>query len=49
VGKTIAILIVRAKSNRLADLLSLVPELLRRLKTARRGVIHHIGGGAPAS
>jgi predicted nuclease of predicted toxin-antitoxin system len=43
-GKSIAILILRAKSNRLADLLPLVPELLRTLKLARRGVIHRIGG-----
>ena len=30
-GRSIAILILRAKSNRLADVLPLVPELLRAL------------------
>jgi predicted nuclease of predicted toxin-antitoxin system len=48
-GRNIAILILRAKSNRLADLLPLVPDLLRAVKLARKGEIIRIGGGEPAS
>jgi predicted nuclease of predicted toxin-antitoxin system len=46
-GRSIAILILRAKSNRLADLLPLVPDLLSTAKRARKGEIHRIGSGAP--
>ena len=48
-GRNIAILILRAKSNRLADLLPLVPDLLRAVKLARKGEIIRIDGGKPAS
>ena len=48
-GRSIAILILRAQSNRLADLLPLVPDLLRTMKLARKGEIHRISGGGPAS
>ena len=48
-GRSIAILILRAKSNRLADLLPLVPDLLRTVKLARKGEIHRISGGEPAA
>ena len=48
-GRSIAILVLRAKSNRLADLLPLVPDLLRTMKLARKGEIHRISGGEPAS
>ncbi len=48
-GRSIVILILRAKSNRLADLLPLVPDLLRAMNMARNGEIHRINGGAPAS
>jgi predicted nuclease of predicted toxin-antitoxin system len=48
-GRNIAILILRAKSNRLADLLPLVPDLLRAVKLAREGEIIRIDGGEPAS
>jgi hypothetical protein len=44
-GRSIAILILRSKSNRLADLLPLVPDLLIAMKLARKGEIHRIGGG----
>ena len=44
-GRSIAIMILRAKSNRLADLLPLVPELPRAMKLARKGEIHRIRGG----
>ena len=47
-GRSIAILILRAKSNRLADLLPLVPDLLNTVKLARQGEIHRISGGAPS-
>ena len=43
-GRSIAILILRAKSNRLADLLPLVPGLLRAMDLARKGEIHRISG-----
>ena len=48
-GRSIAILILRARSNRLADLLPLVPDLLRTVKLARKGEIHRISGGEPAA
>ena len=48
-GRSIAILILRAKSNRLADLLPLAPDILRTIKLARKGEIHPIGGGESAS
>ena len=48
-GRSIAILILRAKSNRLADLLPLVPDLLRTVKPPRKGEIHRISGGEPAA
>ena len=48
-GRSIAILIHRAKSNRLADLLPLVPSLLRIMDLARKGEIHRIKGGDPPS
>ena len=47
-GRSIAIVILRATSNRLADLLPLVPDLLRAMKLARRGEIIRITGGEPA-
>ena len=46
-GRSIAILILRGKSNRLADLLPLVPDLLRAMKLARKGEIRRIAGGEP--
>jgi len=42
-------LILRAKSNRFADLLPLVPSLLRIMDLARKGEIHRIKGGDPPS
>ena len=48
-GRSIAILILRAKSNRLADVLPLVPDLLRTMKLARKGEIYRIIGGEPES
>jgi hypothetical protein len=48
-GRSLAILILRAKSNRLADLLPLVPSLLRVMNLARKGEIHRISGGDPQS
>jgi len=47
VGRNIALLILRAKSNRLADLLPLVPSLLRIMNLARIREIHRIRGGDP--
>jgi Domain of unknown function (DUF5615) len=40
----IAVVVLRAGSNRLADLRPLVPELLASLPTAERGVATFIGG-----
>ena len=48
-GRSIAILILRAKSNRLADLLPLVPDLLRTMKVARKGEINRVIGGETVS
>ena len=39
----IAVIVLRAKSNRLADLQPLVPELLASIPTAKRGVATFIG------
>ncbi|MGH2607751.1 MAG: hypothetical protein ACRDHF_01565 [Tepidiformaceae bacterium] len=39
----IAVIVLRAKSNRLADLQPLVPELLATIPTAKRGVATFIG------
>ena len=47
-GRSIAIVVLRARSNRLADLLPLVPDLLRTVKLARKGEIHRISIGPPA-
>jgi predicted nuclease of predicted toxin-antitoxin system len=44
-GRSIAILILRARSNRPADLLPLARELLRTMKLASKGEIHRISGG----
>jgi len=48
-GRSIAILILRSKSNRLADLFPFVPELLRAVRQARTGEIHRISCGEAAS
>jgi predicted nuclease of predicted toxin-antitoxin system len=48
-GRSVAVLILRAKSNRLADLLPLVSDLLKAMKLARKGEIRRISGGEPAS
>ena len=39
----IAVIVLRAKSNRLADRQPLVPELLASIPTAKRGVATFIG------
>jgi hypothetical protein len=39
----IAVIVLRAKSNRLADLKSLVPGLLAAIETIKRGTIELIG------
>jgi hypothetical protein len=41
---SIAVVVLRARSNRLADLRPLVPELLASIPTAERGVATYIGG-----
>jgi hypothetical protein len=40
---TIAVIVLRAASNRLADLQPLVPELLELIPTAKRGVVTYVG------
>ncbi|MBI2750511.1 MAG: DUF5615 family PIN-like protein [Burkholderiales bacterium] len=39
----IAVVVLRAKSNRLADLRRLVPELLASLPAAKKGVVSYVG------
>src|ERR1017187_8372664 len=46
-GRSIAILILRGKSNRLAGLLSFVSDLLGARKLARKGETRRIAGGEP--
>jgi hypothetical protein len=41
-GRSIAILILGVKSNRLADLLPLLPDLLSAMKMARKGAVARI-------
>lgn len=41
-GHELAVIILQAVSNRLADLLPLVPELLACLETARSGGLYHV-------
>jgi predicted nuclease of predicted toxin-antitoxin system len=38
-----AVVILRARSNRLADLIPLVPDLLQLLPTIRAGVVYPVG------
>ncbi len=38
-----AVVVLRAKTNRLADLLPLVPEMLKAVETATRGVAIYVG------
>ena len=45
VGRNIAILILGAKSNRLVDLLPLVPDILSTLAVARKGEVARISAG----
>ena len=42
-GRTISLAIIRAKSNRLPDLLPHVPAILAALPTLRSGEMIHIG------
>lgn len=46
-GRKIAILILRAKSNRLADLLPLAPACLAGLRSVKPGEVLRIGEGGP--
>ena len=46
-GRSIAIIIFRTKSNRLHDLLQLVPACLARIESIRPGQIVNIEGIAP--
>jgi hypothetical protein len=39
----IAVVVLRAKSNRLADLLPLIPQLLATIPTAKRGAVTYVG------
>jgi predicted nuclease of predicted toxin-antitoxin system len=41
--RSIAVILIRAKSNRLADLLPLVPEILTVLDAIRPGELHNVG------
>lgn len=40
----IAVIVLRAPSNRLADLRPLVPELLARISSAKKGTVEYVGG-----
>lgn len=39
----IAVIVIRARSNRLADLKPFVPELLARIPDAKRGAVDYVG------
>ena len=40
----IAVIVMRASSNRLADLRPLIPELLARIPGAKKGAVEYVGG-----
>ena len=40
----IAVIVLRARSNRLADLQLLVPDLLAAIPAAKRGAVTYVGG-----
>jgi hypothetical protein len=42
-GLQIAVVVLQAKSNRLSDIRSLVPELLSKLDSARQGTVTIVG------
>ena len=44
---SIAVIVLRARTNRLADLEPLVPELLRCISTARPGAVTEVGASGP--
>jgi hypothetical protein len=46
---SIAVIVLRARTNRLADLKSLVPNLLRAIESTRSGTVEVIGGAQPRS
>jgi hypothetical protein len=39
----ISVVVLRASSNRLADLKPLVPELLARIPSAKKGAVEYVG------
>jgi hypothetical protein len=41
---SVAVIVLRAPSNRVADLRSLIPQLLAALPVAKRGAVTWIGG-----
>jgi hypothetical protein len=43
-GFSIAVFVLRARTNRLADLQPLAPDLLTRLAVAMPGTVTHVGG-----
>jgi hypothetical protein len=43
-GLRIAVIVLRARTNRLSDLLPLVPHLLSALDAAEPGAVGHVGG-----
>lgn len=43
-GFSIAVIVLRSRSNRLADLQRLIPALMERLSTARPGMVTFVGG-----
>ena len=44
-GRALAVLVVRAKSGKLKDLLAYIPEILERLRSIRPGQLIRIGEG----
>lgn len=43
-GREIAIVLVKAKTSRLSDMLPLVPEILQVIASVRPGQLVHVGG-----
>jgi hypothetical protein len=46
---SIAVLVLRARSNRLTDLRGLIPQLLQALPVAKRGEVTWVGADQPST
>jgi predicted nuclease of predicted toxin-antitoxin system len=45
-SSSLAIIVLRAKTNRISDLKSLIPDLLTAIPSLKPGMLHYVGAGA---